>query len=48
MAIPIVLGVIHQFGALLLFTSQILYYFYSSTHIEQWDNINKEVSSHTA
>ena len=47
-AVPIALGVIHQFGALLLFTSQILYYFYSSTHIEQWDNINKEVSSHTA
>ena len=47
-AVPIALGVIHQFGALLLFTSQILYYFYSSTHIEQWNNINKEVSSYTA
>ena len=44
-AVPIALGVIHQFGALMLFTSQILYYFYSSTHIEQWDKINKKVSS---
>ena len=44
-AVPIALGVIHQFGALMLFTSQILYYFYSSTDIEKWDNVNKEVSS---
>jgi len=35
-AVPIGLGAIHQFGALMLFTSQILYYFYSSKHIEQW------------
>ncbi|MAJ50929.1 MAG: heme A synthase [Flammeovirgaceae bacterium] len=35
-AVPIELGVIHQFGALLLFTSQILYYFYSSKDILQW------------
>ena len=35
-AVPIGLGAIHQFGALMLFTSQILYYFYSSNHIEQW------------
>jgi len=46
-AVPIELGAIHQFGALMLFTSQILYYFYSSKHIEQRENLNEEVSPST-